>query len=203
MPNLLEYSKLTSIALALKELRTPKFLATSQSNCPFNDTPSNLSLSQFSFHLSDIYLKSVNIDWYVPNIVAILIFFNKDSSVSSARQTTLVKLQNSLFNRLISPQGLLPTNSLDIVRLGEVILKFSRLKMPRSPVPDFINANHSSINSCWLGFSLYTAELLANERCGSFSQNAPVFALRISLSSKSDKLINAVLLTPPDTIDCP
>src|SRR3989344_7528305 len=139
------------------------------------------------------------------------------SYVSSARAIISERLQNCLDCKIISPHGFVPigpctTPSSSIKplflkylarRFGSVFWRETLLKIPRSPEPLLIRAIHSSISSVLEGFVSYTAELLATERCGSVRKNCPFLASRNSASSRSERLIIAVLLTPPATTHYP
>src|SRR3989344_9371526 len=138
-------------------------------------------------------------------------FFFKSSTLSPGRTTMEVRLQNCLERRVISPQGLEPGKptmtfwssiipaffQFSIRRSGSCAISPPRLNIPRSPAPDFISSIHSFRNSEAEGFWLYTAELLAIERCPFSIQNCPCLDLRIDSSSISEREIKVLRRTPP------
>ena len=154
MLSFLAYSILTSwaCALSLSSILGSGLRRILQSWIPVKDTPNNRSSSQFFCHTLRTYLNSVREACSVPRIVARPILRLRSSSVSSTRHTTSDRLHSCPERSWISAQGLVPTKGSELRRSGARALAPARLKMPRSPEPDFIRAIHSSINTAIEGF---------------------------------------------------
>ena len=158
MPSFLANSLLVSTASLRKRVRNSLLglLVSLLSMIPVKDTPSNLSSSVFCLHCLRKYLKSVKVDWNVPSIVAALTLANKSFSLSVARITTSVRLQNWYGRKIISEQGLVPkSHSTSLLPFSDALfLAACLLKMPRSPDLESYKLFHSFINTDMSGLEV-------------------------------------------------
>ena len=122
--------------------------SSSLSMMPVSDTPNSLSSSVFFFQMLRRYLKSVNVDWNVPKIVAKPTLVASVFSVSPARATTSDRLQNWYGRRIISLQGLQPKSwsASRLPFLAACTCADLRLKIPRSPDLLSYSDTHSRMN---------------------------------------------------------